>query len=204
MRLLRLKRGIAALVRTLRNRFFWLVLASFIFVVAMTRFPSIPLGTGDRDDPRNDDEPVGHFSPFASGFIAACALGGFGVFDYKRRHPKWRGDIKMPLWDYESGQLMMSNICAAEESKWPWVACMRNISSGRMHTLELEANTRGNDLDYGEDIHILPCKLEEENQLEGHDFSRSCCCVPVIMEQLRGRTLVIHIEKEHRKLIGQV
>jgi len=66
--------------------------------------------------------------------------------------------------------------------------------------MELEASTLGKDLDYEEDVHIIPLKLSEKNVFDGHDFTRSCRCVPIIMEQVRGRTLVIHVEKDHRIL----
>src|SRR5580658_4914215 len=192
-----MKRSLAALIRMILSRLSWMVLGSVVFVVAMTYLPSVPFGQGNRDDP-DDDTPPLHVPRFMAGFISACVLIGVWVYDYKRQNPKWTGKLRGPVWDHESGQLVVPKFCIAEGNKRPWVACLREQKTGEMHMLELEANTFGRDLDYGEDIHIIPCKLSEENAFDGHDFSRSCRCIPVIMEQVRGRTLVIHSEKDHR------
>ncbi len=188
---------IGAIFSKLRSRYFWLVLASFLFVIAMTFLPSVPMRQGDRDDP-NDDAPVEHVSPFFAGFIAACALGGFWTFDYRRQHPKRSPNLRGPVMDYYSGQRFFPDFYVAEGEKWAWMACIRETESGEMHAFELEPVIHENDLGYGDDIHILPRRFNESDSLEGHDLARSCCCIPVIMEQVRGRTLVIHLEKDHR------
>ncbi len=192
-----MKRRLAAVLRFLRGDSFWKVVLSLAFIFGMTFLPRVPFGQGDEDDP-DDDTPPAHVSPFEAGFIAACALGAFWTFYYKRQHPKFRGNIRAPVWDLEAGQFVAPSFCFTEGNRWPWIACLRETGTGDMHMLELEAETRGNDLGYDEDIHIVPCKLNEDGPLDSHDFTRSCHCIPVIMEQLRGRTLIIHREDEHR------
>jgi hypothetical protein len=175
-----------------------LVLASLLFVFGMTLLSPIP-SKGESADEPDSSEKAQHIPAFAFGFVAASALSLFWHFADKRRNPKRSANSRTPVMDYHSGQLMMPHFYTGEGEKWPWMACLREEKSREIHVFELAAVIPKNDAGYEDDIHILPQKVKEDIPFGGHVLAKSCHCVPVIMEQARGRPLIIHVELDHRE-----
>ncbi len=196
-------------VRTTRMRlgniYVWMVLGSFVLAFFGGSSLSSHRSHRDAGEVTDDYDASDDHSPFVEGFDTAFVLVGFWGFlylNYEMRHPRFRGKLRGQVMDYESGRLVMPSVCIAEGHKWPWVACVRETKSGRMATVELEARIpRRHDLDYDEDVHIVPYKLTEDRDCYGrHEFTRDCCCHPEVMEQVNGRTFVWH--SENREIIG--
>lgn len=184
------------------NIYFWVILGSFVVAFLGGSILSSHRSHADSDAEAKynyDDSYIP--SPFVDGFAAAFCLVGFWGFlhlHYEQKYPKWSGKLRAPVMDYESGQLVMPTSCVAEGQKWPWVACVREIKTGRIATVKLEAQIpRHIDLNYAEDIHIVPYKMAENSRCFGeHVFKRTCYCCPEVMEQVHGRTFVWHFEKQ--------
>jgi hypothetical protein len=102
--------------------------------------------------------------------------------------------IEGQIFDLESGQRVDQQFFSVD-GKLPWIACVRYLRTDRIEKLELQAHFPEDDLQYDEDVHLLPYR--DSDPWHGiHEFSRSCSCCPEIMEQHRERTLVIHMERD--------